>query len=155
MSGDQLGWFMNSSSRLPQKETTRFQFITEQLWTTSFMLWMYVVEYKHMLWSVHVVGDDVLWMPYMHCGDVLWTTYTRRTCCGWRYVVGDVFNVLSTTHVDVLHNTCVLWGTCCGVQGVLPMCCFGFVHHIGHSGGRIRCPWHFHHWTGTFFFKKF
>ena len=26
MSGDQLGWFRNGSSRLPQRETARFQY---------------------------------------------------------------------------------------------------------------------------------
>ena len=91
------------------KDMLRGYPLRNMLWTTSYMLWMHVVEYNHMLWSAWLVGVHMLWTPYIYCGDMLWTTPTHRISCGWRYVVGDVFFVLSTTCAGVLHNTHMLW----------------------------------------------
>ena len=45
------------------------------LWTTYFILWVYVVD-------VDVVGTYILWVSHICCGDILWVTSAHHISCG-------------------------------------------------------------------------
>ena len=84
------------------------------LWTTCFILWVYVVD-------VYPAGTHILWVPSICCGYMLWTTPFRSISCGSLYVVDDVYpqhiHVTSTTYTNLLYVV----GVCCGLFRVLPM----------------------------------